>query len=146
MKVAVVGAGNSGCAQSVKLIQNGHKVNYHKYEIKTMATNIWRNWTSSDDIADMAEVISDVTQYLIETSRMYERGSNEAYPDRYVSFNDFNYIVGKIKNLVHAKESKSINLSKIVQTYPASFETRQILEEIEAYNIQNGYDASVSLK
>ena len=135
-----------GSIVKIKDDKNGHKVNYHKYEIKTMATNIWRNWTSSDDIADMAEVISDVTQYLIETSRMYERGSNEAYPDRYVSFNDFNYIVGKIKNLVHAKESKSINLSKIVQTYPASFETIQILEEIEADNIRNGYDTSVSLK
>ena len=30
MKVAVVGAGNSGCAQSIKLIQNGHQVNLIK--------------------------------------------------------------------------------------------------------------------
>lgn len=30
MKIAVIGAGNSGCAQSVKLIQNGHQVNLIK--------------------------------------------------------------------------------------------------------------------
>lgn len=30
MKVAVIGAGNSGCAQTVKLIQNGHRVNLIK--------------------------------------------------------------------------------------------------------------------
>ena len=30
MKVAVIGAGNSGCAQSVKLMQNGHQVNLIK--------------------------------------------------------------------------------------------------------------------
>lgn len=30
MKIAVIGAGNSGCAQSVKLIQNGHQVNIIK--------------------------------------------------------------------------------------------------------------------
>ena len=30
MKVAVVGAGNSGCAQSIKLMQNGHQVNLIK--------------------------------------------------------------------------------------------------------------------
>lgn len=30
MKVAVIGAGNSGCAQSVKLMQNGHHVNLIK--------------------------------------------------------------------------------------------------------------------
>ena len=30
MKIAVIGAGNSGCAQTVKLIQNGHKVNLIK--------------------------------------------------------------------------------------------------------------------
>ena len=30
MKVAVIGAGNSGCAQSIKLIQNGHQVNLIK--------------------------------------------------------------------------------------------------------------------
>ncbi len=30
MKIAIVGAGNSGCAQSVKLMQNGHSVNLIK--------------------------------------------------------------------------------------------------------------------
>lgn len=30
MKVAIIGAGNSGCAQSIKLIQNGHQVNLIK--------------------------------------------------------------------------------------------------------------------
>ena len=30
MKVAIVGAGNAGCAQSIKLIQNGHQVNLIK--------------------------------------------------------------------------------------------------------------------
>ena len=30
MKVAVIGAGNSGCAQSIKLMQNGHQVNLIK--------------------------------------------------------------------------------------------------------------------
>ena len=30
MKVAVIGAGNSGCAQSIKLMQNGHLVNLIK--------------------------------------------------------------------------------------------------------------------
>ena len=30
MKVAVIGAGNSGCAQSIKLMQNGHEVNLIK--------------------------------------------------------------------------------------------------------------------
>lgn len=30
MKVAIIGAGNSGCAQSIKLMQNGHQVNLIK--------------------------------------------------------------------------------------------------------------------
>ncbi len=30
MKIAVIGAGNSGCAQTIKLIQNGHQVNLIK--------------------------------------------------------------------------------------------------------------------
>ena len=30
MKIAIIGVGNSGCAQSVKLIQNGHQVNLIK--------------------------------------------------------------------------------------------------------------------
>ena len=51
----------------------------------------------TDDIADMSEVISEVTQALIDTSRMYKWGSPEAFTDRYVSFNDFNYVVGLIK-------------------------------------------------
>ncbi|MCQ2104262.1 MAG: NAD/NADP octopine/nopaline dehydrogenase family protein [Fibrobacter sp.] len=30
MKIAIIGAGNSGCAQSIKLMQNGHQVNLIK--------------------------------------------------------------------------------------------------------------------
>jgi hypothetical protein len=38
-----------------------HTGDLTKYKIRGKATNIWSNWTNSDDITDMSEVISDVT-------------------------------------------------------------------------------------
>ena len=48
-------------------------------------------------IADMADVISDVAQKLVETSRMYKWGNPLPYKDRYVSFDDYNCVLGFIK-------------------------------------------------
>lgn len=110
--------------------KNGHSVNYNKYEIKTKATNILRNWTSSEDIEDISDMISDVTQYLIETSKMYKWGNGEPYSDINLSFADFNYIIGKIKNFVNVNQSDSILLNKLKWNKEASLYTKQVFEEI----------------
>ena len=117
---------------------DGHTGDLTKYEIKGRATNMWANWTNSDDIADMAEVISDVTQALINTSRMYKWGSSEAFSDRYVSFNDFNYVIGFIKKHAFDQTSQTITIKDLEGFENLSLHTKRILSEIVVWNSQNG--------
>lgn len=119
---------------------NKHTGDLVKYEIKGRATNMWNNWTTSDDIADMSEVVSDVTQMLIETSRMYKWGSGEDYPDRYVSFNDFNYVIGKIKKWANDPKSDAIFLNSLEWnegTKPSIY-TQRLMMDILNWNRLNG--------
>ena len=117
---------------------DGHTGDLTKYEIKGRATNMWNNWTTSDDIADMSEVISDVTQALINTSRMYKWGSSEAFSDRYVSFNDFNYVIGFIKKHAFDPISQTIVIKNLEGVKNLSLYTKRILSEIVVWNSQNG--------
>ena len=118
--------------------QSLHDHDLTKYEIKTRATNMWNNWGDSDDIADMSEVISEVTQALVETSRMYKWGNAEAFPDRYVSFHDFNYAIGWIKKQAFNPENDNILLNELVWTHPASPYTKRVMSEILNWNRING--------
>jgi hypothetical protein len=117
---------------------DGHAYDLTKYGIKTRATNMWNNWTTSDDIADMSEVISDVTQNLIDTSRMYQWGSSEAYPDRYVSFHDFNHIIGTIKRQAFNPKNDTIILSNVGNISQVSTDTKRVLFDILSWNRANG--------
>ena len=120
---------------------NGHDSDLHKYKITDRATNMWNNWGDTDDIADMADVISDVTQSLVETSRMYKWGSNEAYPDRYLSFNDFNFAIGWIKRLAHDPISDTIDLhdtTNVQNLDKLSLDTKRILFDILSWNKESG--------
>ena len=111
-----------------------HTGDLTKYKIRGKATNIWSNWTNSDDITDMSEVISDVTQYLINTSRMYKWGSNEAYPDRYVSFHDFNYTLGLIKKQVFDSKSNTLVLRNLEGIDKVSLHTKKLMLEMLQWN------------
>ena len=118
---------------------NKHTGDLTKYEIKGRATNMWNNWTTSDDIADMSEVVSDVTQMLVETSRMYKWKNEEAYPDRYLSFNDFNYAIGLVKRMAFDPHSDTLQLGpRFPGLANTSSHTKRILLEIISWNRANG--------
>ena len=117
---------------------NRHDYDKHKYEIKGRATNMWSNWVDSDDIANMSEVISDVTQALIDTSKMYKWGSEEAFTDRYVSFHDFNYVIGWIKRSAFDQKNDKIVIQELDNIKNVSLDTKRILFEILSWNRTNG--------
>lgn len=130
----------------IKGNKNNHDVDYHKYEMNISATNIWRTWTSSDDIADIADVVSDITQDLIETSKMYKFGSGEAYPDRYVSFADFNHIIGKVKNLINDSKITKVDLNTLEWYSDKSYDTLQVILEIALDNNRSDIENPVTFK
>ena len=121
-----------------------HTGSLRKYEFTTKASNMWNNWQDSDDIASMADVISEVTQKLIETSRMYQWGVEEAYPDRYLSFHDFNYIIGKIKNTVN--NVGNVMIKDMDRQEKLSIHTKKLLLDISLDSQKNDNDANVTWK
>lgn len=82
------------------LSNNDYQVQYHK------ATNMWSTGFG-DENANIADLVSDITQDLIATSRKYNwRG--EAMKDQYLTFQDFNHIVAKVKKFVHDSKASSV--------------------------------------
>ena len=118
---------------------NGHTGDNTKFEIKSKATNMWSTWLDSDDIADMADVVSDIAQYLVDTSRMYKWGSSEPYADRYVSFNDYNCVLGFIKRHAFSTLGDQIKLNELTGTSELSPYTNKVIVDILSWNRQNGY-------
>ena len=80
-----------------------------EYELKIhKATNMWGNGYG-DEVADIADVVSEVTQKIIQTSRKYN-WKGEAMPDQYLTFSDFNSILTKIKDLTYSTDANKILL------------------------------------
>ena len=80
----------------VRPVKLDDKISNTKYEVKiNRATNMWSNGLG-DDVKDIADLISDVSQMLIQTSKKYS-WKGEAMEDQYLTFSDFNYIITKIK-------------------------------------------------
>ena len=121
--------------------RNKHTGTLSKYEIKNKASNMWVSWTSTDDINDMADVISDVCQMLVETSKLYQWGNQQAFQDRYLTFNDFNFGIGLIKRWANDPKSKNIDLNTLQWTNKegrGSIYTQRVLLDIMHWNRVNG--------
>lgn len=112
------------------------------------ATNMW-SFGLGDENADIADIVSDVTQLLIGSSRLYH-WKGMAKPDAYLHFSDFNYIIGKIKALVFSPEAKNIVIDlDTTEIDPMTFEekslfsnlsdiSKSVIRQIEVIHKENG--------
>lgn len=60
------------------------------------------------EITDIATQVSALPKLLIETTRRYNYGGDVPIEDAYISFNDFNRIIGKIKALAVQKVNSDV--------------------------------------
>ena len=107
------------------------------------ATNMWR-FGFGDDVEDVGDLISDITKLLVESSKRYSWKVNVPNQDSYLSFKDFNYIIGKVKNLAFTLHGKSdidldyyINGKDIItneNVYNLSGTTRGVYENFKEFN------------
>ena len=107
------------------------------------ATNMW-SFGFGDDVEDVGDLISDITKQLVESSKRYSWKVNVPNQDSYLSFKDFNYIIGKIKNLAFTLRGKSdidleyyINGKNIItdkNLYNLSGTTRGVYENFKEFN------------
>lgn len=107
------------------------------------ATNMW-SFGFGDDVEDVGDLISDITKQLVESSKRYSWKVNVPNQDSYLSFKDFNYIIGKVKNLAVTLRGKSdidleyyINGKNIItneNVYNLSGTTRGVYEIFKEFN------------
>ena len=107
------------------------------------ATNMW-SFGFGDDVEDVGDLISDITKLLVESSKRYSWKVNVPNQDSYLSFKDFNYIIGKVKNLAFILRGKSdidleyyINGKNIItneNVYNLSGTTRGVYENFKEFN------------
>lgn len=107
------------------------------------ATNMW-SFGFGDDVEDVGDLISDITKLLVESSKRYSWKVNVPNQDSYLSFKDFNYIIGKVKNLAFTLHGKSdidleyyINGKNIItneNVYNLSGTTRGVYENFKEFN------------
>ena len=107
------------------------------------ATNMW-SFGFGDDVEDVGDLISDITKLLVESSKRYSWKVNVPNQDSYLSFKDFNYIIGKVKNLAFTLRGKSdIDLEYYINgedittgenLYNLSGTTRGVYENFKEFN------------
>ena len=129
--------------------ENFNKIGNTDYKTNVeKATNMW-SFGFGDDVSDIGELVSSITQELIESSKRYT-WKGPAIDDAYIGFKDFNYIIGKIKSLAFTLQSNDIVLDLDTKTFDdrtgkrvspfdnLSDTTKNIIRRIEQINSENG--------
>lgn len=69
----------------------------NRYSISQEGTNVYTTWRTTDEIW-LDKEINNIAQLIITTLPMWKAGSDVPQEGRYMTFNQFNYIIGKIKS------------------------------------------------
>lgn len=107
------------------------------------ATNMW-SFGFGDDVEDVGDLISDITKQLVESSKRYSWKADVPKQDSYLSFKDFNYIIGKVKDLVFTLNGKSdieleyyingVNIITNEKLWNLSRTTQEVYENFKEFN------------
>lgn len=123
---------------------NYDQLSNDSYETKiSRATNMWSNGLG-DEVEDIADLVSDVTQMLIQTSKRYT-WKGEPMEDQYLSFQDFNHIVTKVKKLSREIISKNLVLDDTFFNEEGnswdniSAETKRSIATLKQLKAEQGY-------
>lgn len=94
----------------------------NKYSIAG-GSNVYTTWRTNEEI-DLAKEINNITQSII-TSIPLVRKSGTSSSDEYIKFNEFLYIIGKIKDLVYsAKNDWDITFNIQDETFSEEFKQK----------------------
>lgn len=76
----------------------GIKNGQDKYNISERTNELSNTWKNSEEF-DMTEEVDNITKLLVNTLPLYEYGIDTPLSNRYITFQDFVYIMGKVKAL-----------------------------------------------
>ena len=117
--------------KSIQINDFGKLTGNDKYILNSNTGRNTTNWnTDNMDVAEQADML---TKLVLNHTPYYERGADSPTTDKFVSFQKFQHITGKIKSLYFNRTFASIDFSKdarILNSYGLSE---------EAYNYFNKY-------
>jgi len=80
----------------------------NRYTIGKAGSNVYSTWRTSDEIF-LSDELNNIVQLIVTSSPMYAYGNDNPLEDSELRLNDFNYIIGKLKNF-----AESVNASDTV--------------------------------
>lgn len=83
----------------------------NRYSITQEGTNVYSTWRTSDEIW-LDKEVNNIAQLIITTLPMWKNGSNVPQEGRYMKFNQFNYIIGKIKSGLFGQSGEGLDIIK----------------------------------
>lgn len=92
---------------NIMQIKNFNLMTEDKYKIDTKTTKIATTWRNSENI-DVSSESDFVTRQAVNTSPLYLNQANTPMIGRYLNFNDFQHIIGKIKDLANNRSTANI--------------------------------------
>jgi hypothetical protein len=102
----------------------------NRYSIGESGSNVYTTWRTSDEIF-LNEELNNVVQLIVTSVPMYAYGINQPLEDSELRLNDFNYIIGKIKNFaesINASDTKLFNSILSIPNLNLSQETLRIVK------------------
>ena len=89
----------------------GKKTGEDKYKIADKTNELISTWRTTDDV-NVEEEIDNISKLFITTIPLYHWQHNDPIPNRFLNFQDFVHIVGKVKAIGMQVELKNIIFDK----------------------------------
>lgn len=84
--------------KAIDINDYGKKTGEDKYQIASKTSEMITNWRTNENI-DPSKEIDNISQLAITTTPLYKWGQDKPLEGRYLSFQNFSHIIGKIKEM-----------------------------------------------
>ena len=90
-----------------------------KYRLADSTAQVFKTWRTNENF-DPGKEIDQITQMAVNTTPVYRDGSSKPMDGRYLTFQNFQNIVGKVKELAYSAEAQTTIFDKNFRTKYAS--------------------------
>ena len=99
---------------AVEIDEDLNEYDPNRYSIGKSGSNVYTTWRTSDEIF-LSDELNNIVQLIVTSAPMYGYGVDTPLEDSELRLNDFNYIIGKLKNFsgtVEASDTKKFRIMK----------------------------------
>ena len=118
---------------AVEINEDLNEYDPNRYSIGKSGSNVYTTWRTSDEIF-LSDELNNIVQLIVTSAPMYGYGVDTPLEDSELRLNDFNYIIGKLKNFsgtVEASDTEKFRTMKNKVTN-LSQETIRVISNIRS--------------